>query len=143
MAWAVAVRTEIEKRPVTDPVPRDGSVSTGDGQADLVGHGGEYRAVLVCQRPAYRHGSQELGRSDLTPGIFGENLTVYGPEDDEVCTRDRLPIGGDLRMPTPFRRLRVLHVQLAFSASSSAWKSLSCRRSEAISMTARIAFSSV
>jgi hypothetical protein len=94
VAWAVAVRTEIDKRPVTDPVPRDGSVSTGDGQADLVGHGGEYRAVLVCQRPAYRHGSQELGRSDLTPGIFGENLTVYGPEDDR-----RAPPRPDPRSP--------------------------------------------
>jgi ferredoxin-NADP reductase/MOSC domain-containing protein YiiM len=66
----------------------------GDGQADLVGHGGEHRAVYVYDRSAYEHWADFLGRDDLVPGIFGENFTVEGMPDDEVCVGDRYRIGG-------------------------------------------------
>jgi ferredoxin-NADP reductase/MOSC domain-containing protein YiiM len=65
----------------------------GDGQGDLGGHGGEIRAVLVYQLASYEHWKQELGRDDLSPGAFGENLTVDGLPDDEVCIGDRYRIG--------------------------------------------------
>ena len=65
----------------------------GDGQGDLGGHGGENRAVLVYQVASYRHWATELGRDDLAPGHFGENLTVDGLPDDEVCIGDRYRIG--------------------------------------------------
>lgn len=68
----------------------------GDGQGDLGGHGGEQRAVLVYQLDSYRHWAGELGRDDLTPGNFGENFTVDGLPDDEVCIGDRYRIGGAL-----------------------------------------------
>lgn len=67
----------------------------GDGQGDLGGHGGENRAVLVYQLDSYRHWSGELGR-DLSAGDFGENLTVDGLPDDEVCIGDRYRIGDAL-----------------------------------------------
>jgi ferredoxin-NADP reductase/MOSC domain-containing protein YiiM/ferredoxin len=66
----------------------------GDGQGDLGGHGGENRAVLVYQLDSYRHWAAELGRDDLAPGHFGENFTVDGLPDDEVCVGDRYRIGG-------------------------------------------------
>jgi MOSC domain-containing protein YiiM len=62
-------------------------------QADLVGHGGEHRAVYVYDRSAYEHWSEVLGRDDLVRGHFGENLTVEGMSDDEVCVGDRYRIG--------------------------------------------------
>ncbi|HEY2193937.1 MAG TPA: MOSC domain-containing protein [Actinomycetospora sp.] len=65
----------------------------GDGQGDLAGHGGEQRAVLVYQIDSYRHWQRELGRDDLVYGQFGENLTVDGLADDEVCIGDRYRIG--------------------------------------------------
>lgn len=65
----------------------------GDGQGDLGGHGGENRAVLVYQLESYRHWAAELGRDDLAPGHFGENFTVDGLSDDEVCIGDRYQIG--------------------------------------------------
>ena len=65
----------------------------GDGQGDLGGHGGEQRAVLVYQLDSYRHWSGFLGREDLRPGHFGENFTVDGLADDEVCIGDRYRIG--------------------------------------------------
>ncbi|MET7979943.1 MOSC and FAD-binding oxidoreductase domain-containing protein [Streptomyces mirabilis] len=68
----------------------------GDGQGDLGGHGGEQRAVLVYQLDSYRFWANELGREDLTPGNFGENFTVEGLPDDEVCIGDRYRIGDAL-----------------------------------------------
>ena len=94
VAWrGRTVRTAIGKRPVGDRTALRRLNLDGDGQADLVGHGGEHRAVLLYQRSAYEHWARELGRDDLTPGIFGENLTITGPEDDDVCVGDRLRIG--------------------------------------------------
>src|SRR3954454_6155504 len=65
----------------------------GDGQGDLEGHGGEQRAVMVYQAQSYERWSSELGRSDLSFGIFGENFTVDGLPDSEVCIGDRYRIG--------------------------------------------------
>ena len=65
----------------------------GDGQGDLAGHGGEQRAVFVYQLDSYRYWERELGRDDFVHGQFGENFTVEGLRDDEVCIGDRYRIG--------------------------------------------------
>src|SRR6266481_9040551 len=65
----------------------------GDGQGDLQGHGGEQRAVLVYQIQSYEHWAQHFGRGDFGYGQFGENLTVDGLPDDQVCIGDRYRIG--------------------------------------------------
>ena len=65
----------------------------GDGQADLAGHGGEQRAVFVYQMDAYQYWENFLGRKDFVFGQFGENFTVEGLPDDEVCIGDRYRIG--------------------------------------------------
>ena len=61
----------------------------GDGQGDLQGHGGPNRAVFVYQIESYRHWERALGRDDFVNGQFGENFTVDGLADDEVCIGDR------------------------------------------------------
>src|ERR1044072_1165187 len=65
----------------------------GDGQGDLRGHGGEQRAVFVYQIDSYQYWQDRLGRSDFTYGQFGENFTVDGMSDEEVCIGDRYRIG--------------------------------------------------
>ena len=65
----------------------------GDGQGDRAGHGGEQRAVFVYQLGSYRYWERELGRNDFVYGQFGENFTVQGLGDDEVCIGDRFRIG--------------------------------------------------
>jgi ferredoxin-NADP reductase/MOSC domain-containing protein YiiM len=65
----------------------------GDGQGDLAGHGGEHRAVFVYQIQSYRYWQGELGRHDFVYGQFGENFTVDGPADTDVCIGDRYRIG--------------------------------------------------
>ncbi len=68
----------------------------GDAQGDLHGHGGEHRAVFVYQMDSYRYWERELKRNDFTFGQFGENFTVDGLADSEVCIGDRYRIGGAL-----------------------------------------------
>ena len=68
----------------------------GDGQGDLQGHGGGHRAVLVYQIDSYRYWERQLGRKDFVFGQFGENFTVEGLSDDEVCIGDRYRIGSAL-----------------------------------------------
>jgi ferredoxin-NADP reductase/MOSC domain-containing protein YiiM/ferredoxin len=68
----------------------------GDGQGDLNGHGGERRAVFVYQMDSYRYWQSHLGRNDFIYGQFGENFTVDGLPDAEVCIGDRYRIGGAL-----------------------------------------------
>ena len=68
----------------------------GDGQGDLQGHGGEHRAVFVYQIDSYRYWQAQLGRNDFAYGQFGENFTVDGLPDAEVCIGDRYRIGSAL-----------------------------------------------
>ncbi|HEY2539101.1 MAG TPA: MOSC domain-containing protein, partial [Stellaceae bacterium] len=68
----------------------------GDGQGDLMGHGGEHRAVFVYQIDSYRYWQAQLGRNDFTYGQFGENFTVEALPDTEVCIGDHYRIGGAL-----------------------------------------------
>ncbi|MGP0052288.1 MAG: MOSC domain-containing protein [Solirubrobacteraceae bacterium] len=87
------VFTGVFKNPVTGP-RRVGRLNVdGDGQGDLAGHGGEQRAVFVYQLDSYRYWERELGRSDFVYGQFGENFTVDGLGDAEVCIGDRYQIG--------------------------------------------------
>ena len=90
------VRTAIWKEPVDGPRMVRRINIDGDDQADRLAHGGEHRAVFVYQIDSYRYWERELGRDDFTYGQFGENFTVDGLADDEVCIGDRYRIGGAL-----------------------------------------------
>jgi ferredoxin-NADP reductase/MOSC domain-containing protein YiiM/ferredoxin len=91
-----SVFTGVFKEPVAGP-RRIGRLNVdGDGQGDTAGHGGEQRAVFVYQIDSYRHWERELGRDDFSYGQFGENFTVDGLGDDEVCIGDRYRIGSAL-----------------------------------------------
>jgi ferredoxin-NADP reductase/MOSC domain-containing protein YiiM/ferredoxin len=87
------VRTAIWKEPVAGPRMVRRINIDGDDQADRLAHGGEHRAVFVYQIESYRYWERELGRDDFTCGQFGENFTVEGLPDDEVCIGDRYRIG--------------------------------------------------
>jgi ferredoxin-NADP reductase/MOSC domain-containing protein YiiM len=88
-----AVHTGVWKTAVSGPRMVRRLNIDGDGQGDLGGHGGEQRAVLVYQLDSYRHWARELQRDDFEYGQFGENFTVDGLPDDEVCIGDRYQIG--------------------------------------------------
>jgi ferredoxin-NADP reductase/MOSC domain-containing protein YiiM/ferredoxin len=90
------VRTAIWKEPVSGPQMVRRINIEGDDQADRLAHGGEHRAVFVYQIESYRYWERELGRNDFGYGQFGENFTVDGLADDEVCIGDRYRIGAAL-----------------------------------------------
>lgn len=97
VAWrGRTVRTGVWKHAVDGPRMVRAENIEGDGQGDLAGHGGPHRAVLVYQLESYAHWRRELGRDDVELGQFGENFTVDGLSDDEVCIGDRFEIGGAL-----------------------------------------------
>jgi ferredoxin-NADP reductase/MOSC domain-containing protein YiiM len=90
------VHTGIWKTPVQGPRMVRHLNIDGDGQGDKTGHGGEHRAVFVYQSDSYRYWQNRLGRRDFVHGQFGENFTVEGLADTEVCIGDRYRIGGAL-----------------------------------------------
>src|SRR6201996_1609400 len=87
------VYTGVWKEPVAGPQMVRRLNIDGDGQGDKQGHGGEQRAVLVYQADSVRHWRRYFGRDDIEFGHFGENLTVDGLPDDEVCIGARYRIG--------------------------------------------------
>jgi ferredoxin-NADP reductase/MOSC domain-containing protein YiiM len=90
------VHTGVWKAPITGPRMVRRLNVDGDGQGDMTGHGGEHRAVFVYQIESYRYWQNQLGRKDFAYGQFGENFTVEGLADTEVCIGDRYRIGGAL-----------------------------------------------
>jgi ferredoxin-NADP reductase/MOSC domain-containing protein YiiM/ferredoxin len=91
-----SVFTGVFKEPIAGPRRVRKLNVDGDGQGDIAGHGGEQRAVFVYQLDSYRYWERELGRDDFVYGQFGENFTIDGLNDDEVCIGDRYRIGGAL-----------------------------------------------
>jgi MOSC domain-containing protein YiiM len=68
----------------------------GDGQADLVNHGGPDKAVLCYAASHYPDWRAELGKPDLPHGAFGENFTIDGLTEDVVCVGDTYRLGDAL-----------------------------------------------
>jgi ferredoxin-NADP reductase/MOSC domain-containing protein YiiM/ferredoxin len=97
VAWrGKTVHTAVWKTPVQGRRMTRRLNVDGDGQGDLAGHGGEHRAVFVYQIESYRYWQNQLGRNDFTYGQFGENFTVEGLADTEVCIGDHYRIGDAL-----------------------------------------------
>jgi ferredoxin-NADP reductase/MOSC domain-containing protein YiiM len=94
VAWqGRTVFTSVWKRPIRGPRMVRRLNVDGDGQGDLAGHGGEHRAVFVYQIDSYHYWQRQLGGDDFTYGQFGENFTIDGLSDQEVCIGDRYRIG--------------------------------------------------
>ncbi len=87
------ISTGIYKESVTGAVWVRRLNLEGDGQADLKVHGGEHKAVYAYPFEHYAFWAHELGRHDLVPGQFGENLTVEGLIEDAVSIGDVFRIG--------------------------------------------------
>lgn len=65
----------------------------GDGQADLQNHGGPEKAVNVYPAEHYPYWAQTIGLADLQPGSFGENFTIEGLLESDVCIGDVFEVG--------------------------------------------------
>lgn len=94
------VSTSIFKEPVDGRILVRRLSLEGDWQADLRFHGGVNKAIYAYPLEHYAWWSQELGRDDLRPGQFGENLTLEGLTEDAVQLGDVFRIGGALLQVT-------------------------------------------
>jgi MOSC domain-containing protein YiiM len=82
--------TSFFKEPVHGPVLLRRKNLEGDGQADLVHHGGPDKAVLAYSAEHYPAWRQAMNNPSLPFGAFGENLT-----EAEVCIGDTWQVGGE------------------------------------------------
>ena len=64
----------------------------GDDSADKRFHGGEDKALCVYSFEHYSFWEQEILKK-LSPGAFGENLTVSGLDEKQVCLGDIFSFG--------------------------------------------------
>ena len=83
----------IAKQPVAGAVWVGRLGVAGDMQADRKVHGGPDKAVLAYGAGHYPAWRETLGRADVGPGWFGENLTIAGADERSVCVGDRFAIG--------------------------------------------------
>ncbi len=81
-------RSGIYKEAGSGPVWAGRTDLAGDGQADLRVHGGEDKAVYAYPSEHYPAWRAELGLPEMAFGAFGENLTVAGLLESEVCIGD-------------------------------------------------------
>ena len=81
------------KDPVSGKVALSWEGLNGDGQADLVNHGGVDKAVLVYSDDHAERWRRELFPEGLPPGAFGENFTVQGLTEANVCLGDVFQVG--------------------------------------------------
>ncbi|WP_170315597.1 MOSC domain-containing protein [Nakamurella deserti] len=87
------IHTAIFKDTVDGPVGVvDGSLA-GDRQGDQVNHGGHAKAVYLYPHAHYRFWAGELGGLPPGTGVFGENLTVEGFDENDLLIGDVLQIG--------------------------------------------------
>lgn len=105
-----SITSGIFKAPVTDRRWVSLTNITGDAQADLRVHGGEFKAVYCYPVEHYGYWQGELGR-ELPYGTFGENLTTEGLLEDDVHIGDVIRVGG---VTLQFTQPRVPCFKLAF-----------------------------
>ncbi|GEN34390.1 MOSC domain-containing protein [Aneurinibacillus danicus] len=86
------IETGIHKTPLKDRIFLSLFNLEGDGQADLVHHGGIDKALCVYPYEHYAYWEQEIGQK-LAYGAFGENLTTMGLSEAEVCIGDIFRFG--------------------------------------------------
>jgi MOSC domain-containing protein YiiM len=96
LAWPTGdVTSAIDKRPVTASHVALGRLNLeGDAQADTRPtkhggqvHGGEHQAVYAYPIEHYARLEALVGRR-LEPGFMGENVTVQGATEEDVCIGD-------------------------------------------------------
>ena len=88
------VRTGIFKAPVSGRVKLSKLNLAGDRQADLSVHGGRDKAVYLYPSEHYRYWQEQLPEIEMPWGMFGENLTTEGLDEQSAHIGDRFRIGG-------------------------------------------------
>jgi MOSC domain-containing protein YiiM len=90
------VSTGIYKQPVTGRIQLRTLNLDGDRQADLTVHGGPFKAVYLYPAEHYDFWRNELPDMELPWGIFGENFTAEGFDEQTTNIGDTFRAGSAL-----------------------------------------------
>jgi MOSC domain-containing protein YiiM len=121
------VSTGIFKSPVQSRIQMNRLNLEGDRQADLSVHGGQDKAVYAYPSEHYVYWKNDLPAVELPWGAFGENLTVAGLLEEDVCLGDRFQIGtAEVVVTQP--RIPCFKLNLKFQSDVMAKRFLASRR---------------
>jgi len=114
------VTTSIFKEPVKGRVALRKLNLDGDKQSDLTVHGGEFKAVYCYPVEHYEYWRTEQPERSLPLGVFGENFTIEGLNEDSVHVGDQFAIGS-AEVVVSQRGFPVTNS--AFGSNRTAWSS--------------------
>lgn len=89
--WRGGTLSALHKSPIESSIELGKTGFMGDEQADTKNHGGQDKAVFVLPDTNY-----PLFNIQQPYGFLGENLTLSGFDETEVCLGDRFQIGSAL-----------------------------------------------
>lgn len=95
-AWTTGFYKARVAEPLQLRVPSSDGTRTalaGDAQADLINHGGPEKAVCVYAAEHYPFWRETLNVAEFNFGAFGENFTIEGLTEAQVCIGDIFCIG--------------------------------------------------
>jgi len=87
------VTTSIYKEPVSGRIALRTLNLDGDKQSDLTVHGGQHKAVYCYPVQHYEYWKTQLPGHALPVGVFGENFTLEGFDENSVYIGDRFSVG--------------------------------------------------
>jgi MOSC domain-containing protein YiiM len=88
--------TAFFKQPISHSTIARTNGLDGDGQADLEVHGGPDKAICVYSFDHYAYWQTVIGVNPLPTGAFGENFTLSGIDENNVCIGDVWQVGDSL-----------------------------------------------
>ncbi|HZL43451.1 MAG TPA: MOSC domain-containing protein [Verrucomicrobiae bacterium] len=91
--WDKPWESGIFKQPLTGPIWMSYGGLRGDEQADRKYHGGPEKAVCVYPSFHYDYWRAQPGLAEIPLGGFGENITLGGATEAQLCIGDRFRFG--------------------------------------------------
>jgi MOSC domain-containing protein YiiM len=122
------VSTAIFKEPVSGPVLLHQFNLEGDQQADLSVHGGPTKVVYAYPCEHYDFWRSELPETELDWGMFGENLTTEGLDEESVHIGDVFQLG-TARLVVTEPRMPCFKLTIRFDREDMASRFLLSQRS--------------
>lgn len=89
-SWTTAFR----KLPTNNPVHAEMLGLKGDAQADLENHGGVDKAICAYSADHFPYWREVLGQPEIGFGAFGENFSISGLTESDVCIGDLWQLDG-------------------------------------------------
>lgn len=107
------VTSGIVKEPVSGKVFVTKSGLEGDQQANLKVHGGVNKAVYGYPNEHFEFWNEQRSDLEFYPGVFGENLSTSGLDEENVCVGDIFQIGEvTLSVTTPRMPCKKLGIKM-------------------------------